>query len=67
MAMTMTKARMAKNNAFHVSLFAEHLEKLQSTKAKARSRTTPLILYGSIGNTNVHDYTNPPIPIAGGK
>ena len=61
-------ARMAKINAFHVSLFAEYLEKLQNTPEGSGSLLdNVLLLYGSgIGNPNVHNHTNLPIILAGG-
>jgi len=61
-------ARMAKINAFHVSLFAEYLEKLQNTpEGNGSLLDSVLILYGSgIGNPNVHNHTNLPIIVAGG-
>ena len=61
-------ALMAKINAFHVSLFAEYLEKLKNTREGNGSLLdNMLILYGSgIGNPNVHDHTNLPIILAGG-
>ncbi len=61
-------ARMAKINAFHVSLFAEYLEKLQNTpEGNGSLLDSVLLLYGSgIGNPNVHNHTNLPIIVAGG-
>jgi hypothetical protein len=61
-------ARMAKINTFHVSLFAEYLEKLQNTKEGNGSLLdNVLLMYGSgIGNPNVHDHTNLPIIVVGG-
>ena len=61
-------ARMSKINAFHVSLFAEYLEKLQNTpEGNGSLLDSVLILYGSgIGNPNVHNHTNLPIIVAGG-
>lgn len=61
-------ARMAKINAFHVSLFAYYLERLKATPEGGGSLLDhSLILYGSgIGNPNVHDHTNLPILVAGG-
>ncbi len=61
-------ALMAKINAFHVSLFAEYLEKLKNTpEGNGSLLDNMLILYGSgIGNPNVHDHTNLPIILAGG-
>jgi Protein of unknown function (DUF1552) len=61
-------ARMAKINAFHVSLFAEFLGKLAATREGNGSLLDhSLYLYGSgIGNPNLHDHTNLPIIVAGG-
>ena len=61
-------ARMAKINSFHVSLFAEFVQKLKKTT----DGNGPLLdhsryLYGSgMGNPNVHDHTNLPTIVAGG-
>jgi hypothetical protein len=62
-------ARMAKINAFHVSLFAEYLAKLKATpEGDGTLLDHSLILYGSgIGNPNIHDHTNLPILVAGGS
>jgi hypothetical protein len=59
---------MAKINAFHVSLFAYFLEKLQSTPDGDGSLLDHSIyLYGSgMGNADVHDHVNLPILVAGG-
>ncbi|HUS34218.1 MAG TPA: DUF1552 domain-containing protein [Verrucomicrobiae bacterium] len=61
-------ARMAKINAFHVSLFAEYLQKLKDTpEGNGSLLDHSLILYGSgIGNPNIHDHVNLPIIVAGG-
>ncbi|MCA9266707.1 MAG: DUF1552 domain-containing protein [Planctomycetales bacterium] len=61
-------ARMAKINRFHVSLFAEFLQKLQATpEGSGTLLDNVLYLYGSgMGNPNVHDHTNLPIIVAGG-
>ena len=61
-------ARMAKINAFHVSLFAYFLGKLKSTPDGDGSLLDhSVILYGSgMGNPNVHDHVNLPILVAGG-
>jgi len=61
-------ARMAKINAFHVSLFAEFLGKLAATKeGNGTLLDHSLYLYGSgMGNPNVHDHTNLPVIVAGG-
>src|SRR5688572_26978814 len=62
-------ARMAKINAFHVSLFAYFLEKLKATPEGAGSLLDhSLILYGSgMGNPNIHDHVNLPVLVAGGS
>lgn len=61
-------ARMAKINAFHVSLFAYYLEKLKSTpEGDGSLLDRALCLYGSgMGNPNIHDHVNLPIIVAGG-
>ncbi len=61
-------AKVALINQFHVSLFAEFLEKLQATREGSGSLLDhSLYLYGSgMGNPNVHDHTNLPILVAGG-
>ena len=61
-------ARMAKINAFHVSLFAYFLERLKATpEGNGTLLDHSLLLYGSgIGNPNVHDHTNLPVLVAGG-
>src|SRR5881409_2614881 len=61
-------AKMAKINAFHVSLFAYFLEKLKSTpEGDGCLLDHGLYLYGSgMGNPNVHDHVNLPILVAGG-
>ena len=61
-------AKVAKINAFHVSLFAAFLEKLKATKEGDGSLLDNTVcLYGSgMGNPNVHDHTNLPILVAGG-
>jgi len=62
-------ARMAKINAFHVSLFAEYVQKLKNTPEGNGSLLDNVsILYGSgIGNPNVHDHMKLPIIVAGGS
>ena len=61
-------ARMAKINAFHVSLFGGFLEKLKATPDGDGSLLDhSLYLYGSgMGNPNVHDHVNLPVIVAGG-
>ncbi len=60
--------RMSKINAFHVSLFAEFLEKMKATPDGGGSLLdNSLFLYGSgMGNPNVHDHQNLPVIVAGG-
>ncbi len=62
-------AKVAKINAFHVSLFAGFLEKMAATPDGTGSLLDhSLYLYGSgMGNPNVHDHTNLPIVVAGGR
>lgn len=61
-------ARMAKINAFHVSLFAYFLEKLKATPdGDGNLLDHSLYLYGSgMGNPNIHDHVDLPILVAGG-
>ena len=61
-------ARMAKINAFHVSLFSYYLEKLKATPdGHGTLLDHSLVLYGSgMGNPNIHDHVNLPIIVAGG-
>ena len=61
-------AKVAKINAFHVSLFAYFLEKLKATRdGDGTLLDHSLFLYGSgMGNPNVHDHVNLPILVAGG-
>ena len=60
--------RMSKINTFHVSLFAEYLQKLDATRDGDGSLLDhSLVLYGSgMGNPNKHDHSNLPILVAGG-
>src|SRR3970282_2170545 len=60
-------AKVAKINAFHVSLFAYFLEKLKATREGNGSLLDHTIyMYGSgMGNPNVHDHVNLPILVAG--
>ena len=61
-------AKVAKINAFHVSLFAYFLEKLKSTpEGDGCLLDHVLYLYGSgMGNPSLHDHVNLPILVAGG-
>jgi hypothetical protein len=60
-------ARMAKINAFHVSLFAYYLERLKSTpEGDGTLLDHSLILYGSgMGDPNIHNPVNLPVLVAG--
>jgi hypothetical protein len=60
--------KVAKINRFHVSLFAEFLQKLRDTKEGSGTLLDhSLLLYGSgMGNPNLHDHDNLPILVAGG-
>ena len=61
-------AKVAQINRFHVSLFAEFLEKLGTTPEGDGSLLDHVLyLYGSgMGNPNLHDHINLPIIVAGG-
>src|SRR2546425_1907150 len=61
-------AKIAKINAFHVSLFAQFLEKLKSTPDGDGSLLDNTVyLYGSgMGNSSIHDHEDLPILVAGG-
>ena len=61
-------AKIAKINTFHVSLFAQFLEKLKSTPDGDGSLLDHTVyLYGSgMGNSSLHDHENLPILVAGG-
>jgi hypothetical protein len=61
-------AKVAKINAFHVSLFAYFLEKLKATPDGDGSLLDhSLYLFGSgMGNPDKHDHVNLPIVVAGG-
>ncbi len=60
--------RMSKINAFHVSLFAEFLEKMKATPdGDGNLLDHSLFMYGSgMGDPNVHDHQNLPVIVAGG-
>ena len=61
--------KLAKINAHHVSLFAYLVEKLQATPDGDGSLLDhSLYLLGSgMGNPDIHDHTNLPIVVAGGR
>lgn len=60
--------KLAQINAYHVSLFAYFLGKLQATKdGDGTLLDHSLYLYGSgMGNSDVHDHVDLPIVVAGG-
>ncbi len=62
-------AKLAKINAYHVSLFAYFVEKLHSTPDGDGSLLdhTVYLLGSGMGNPDVHDHRNLPILLAGGK
>ncbi len=61
--------KISRINKFHVSLFAEHLEKLRDTPDGDGSLLDhSVLLYGSgMGNPSTHDHDNLPILVAGGS
>ena len=61
-------AKIAKINTFHVSLFAEFLQKLKETPDGDGSLLDQTVyMYGSgMGNSSLHDHVNLPILVAGG-
>ena len=61
-------AKMSKINAFHVSLFADFLQKMKATAdGDGTLLDNALFLYGSgMGNPNAHDHHNLPVIVAGG-
>lgn len=61
-------AKVAEINRYHLSLFAEFLQRLAETpEADGTLLDNVLYLYGSgMGNPNLHDHTNLPILVAGG-
>src|SRR5262245_33072822 len=62
-------AKLARINAYHVALFAYLVEKLKATKDGDGTLLdhTAYLLGSGMGNPNVHDHTNLPIVLAGGK
>jgi len=61
-------AKIAKINTFHVSLFAQFLDKLKATPdGEGSLLDNTVYLYGSgMGNSSIHDHENLPILVAGG-
>jgi hypothetical protein len=62
-------AKIAKINAYHVSLFSEFLQRMQATPDGNGSLLDHSVyLYGSgMGNPSIHDHENLPILVAGGS
>jgi len=62
-------ARLARINAYHVSLFAYLVERLKATKDGDGTLldNTAYLLGSGMGNPNIHDHTNLPIVLAGGR
>src|SRR5690349_12403841 len=61
-------AKIAKINAFHVSLFSDFLQRMKATPDGDGSLLDHTVyMYGSgIGNSSIHDHENLPILVAGG-
>lgn len=61
-------AKLAKINAYHVSLFAYYMEKLKSTPDGEGSLLdhSTILLGSGMGNPDVHDHVNLPIVLVGG-
>jgi len=61
-------AKLAKINAYHVSLFAYYVEKLKSTPDGEGSLLdhSTILLGSGMGNPDVHDHVNLPIVLVGG-
>jgi hypothetical protein len=62
-------AKLARINAYHVLLFSYLVEKLKATKDGDGTLldSTAYLLGSGMGNPNVHDHTNLPIVLAGGR
>ena len=62
-------AKLARINAYHVSLFAYVVERLKATKDAEGSLldSTAYVLGSGMGNPNIHDHTNLPLVVAGGR
>lgn len=61
--------KMSRINAFHVSLFAGFVEQLAAIpEGDGTVLDHTVLLYGSgMGNPNLHDHTNLPVLVAGGR
>jgi len=62
-------SKLAKINAYHVSLFAYLVERLKATKDGEGTLldSTAYVLGSGMGNPNIHDHTNLPLVLAGGR
>jgi len=62
-------AKLARINAYHVTLFAYLVERLKATKDGDGSLldSTAYVLGSGMGNPNIHDHTNLPLVLAGGR
>jgi hypothetical protein len=62
-------AKLAKINAYHVALFAYLVDRLKTTRDGDGSLLdhTVYMLGSGMGNPNVHDHTNLPLVLAGGR
>ena len=62
-------AKLARINAYHVTLFAYLVEKLKSTRDGDGTLLdhTAYLLGSGMGNPNIHDHTNLPVVLAGGR
>ena len=60
--------KIARINAFHVSLFADFIQRLKTTpEGDGTLLDTTVYVYGSgMGNSSLHDHQNLPILVAGG-
>lgn len=60
--------RMAKINQFHLSLWADFIDRLQQTpEGNGTLLDSSVLMYGSgMGNPNLHDHTDLPVVVAGG-
>jgi hypothetical protein len=62
-------SKLARINAYHVTLFAYLVERLKATKDGDGTLldNTVYLLGSGMGNPNIHDHTNLPIVLAGGR
>jgi hypothetical protein len=62
-------SKLARINAYHVSLFAYLVERLKATRDGDGTLldNTAYLLGSGMGNPNIHDHTNLPLILAGGR